>query len=133
MALDPLGSVSVHVSSVPQGQGHRTVIAQIVADALGLKPADIRVVTELDPTAIAWSIASGNYSSRFAAATGGAAHLAAQKVKMKLAKMAAAQLNVGAEAVEFKNRRVQARDNPDNAVSFSRLAAIRSLGAGPGA
>ena len=124
VALDPLGSVSVHVSSVPQGQGHRTVIAQIVADALGLKPADIRVVTELDTARDAWSIASGNYSSRFAAATGGAAHLAAQKVKMKLAKMAAAQLNVGAEAVEFKNGRVQARDNPDNAVSFSRLAAM---------
>jgi 2-furoyl-CoA dehydrogenase large subunit len=123
VALDPLGSVSVHVSSVPQGQGHRTVIAQIVADALGLKPGDIRVVTELDTARDAWSIASGNYSSRFAAATGGAAHLAAQKVKTKLAKMAAAQLNVGAEVIEFKNGRVQARDNPDNAVSFSRLAA----------
>ena len=71
VALDPLGSVSVHVSSVPQGQGHRTVIAQIVADALGLKPADIRVVTELDTARDAWSIASGNYSSRFAAATRG--------------------------------------------------------------
>ena len=38
VALDPLGGVSVHVASVPQGQGHRTVLAQIVADALGLKP-----------------------------------------------------------------------------------------------
>ncbi len=123
VALDPLGAVSVHVSSVPQGQGHRTVIAQIVADALGLKPADIRVVTELDTARDPWSIASGNYSSRFAAATGGAAHLAAHKVKTKLAKMAAAQLNVGAEAIEFENGRIQARDNPDNAVSFSRLAA----------
>ena len=123
VALDPLGAVSVHVSSAPQGQGHRTVIAQIVADALGLKPADIRVVTELDTARDPWSIASGNYSSRFAAATGGAAHLAAHKVKTKLAKMAAAQLNVGAEAIEFENGRIQARDNPDNAVSFSRLAA----------
>ena len=39
----PSGAVSVHVASVPQGQGHRTVAAQIVADALGLQPADIRV------------------------------------------------------------------------------------------
>ena len=38
IALDPGGAVSVHVSSVPQGQGHRTVASQIVADALGLKP-----------------------------------------------------------------------------------------------
>ena len=31
VALDPLGSVTVHVASAPQGQGHRTVLAQIVA------------------------------------------------------------------------------------------------------
>ena len=36
ISLDPLGAVSVHVASVPQGQGHRTVLAQVVADALGL-------------------------------------------------------------------------------------------------
>ena len=36
IALDPLGSVSVHVASVPQGQGHRTVLSQVVADVLGL-------------------------------------------------------------------------------------------------
>src|SRR5262245_48700484 len=73
VSLDPLGGVSVHTASVPQGQGHRTVLAQIVADALGLRPSDIRVVTDFDTAKDAWSIASGNYSSRFAAAVGGAA------------------------------------------------------------
>jgi 2-furoyl-CoA dehydrogenase large subunit len=123
IALDPLGGVSVHVASVPQGQGHRTVLAQIVADVLGLKPSDIRVVAELDTARDAWSIASGNYSSRFAAATGGATHLAAEKIKAKLAKTAAAQLNVAADDIEFVGGRVRARGNPDNAVPFSRLAA----------
>jgi 2-furoyl-CoA dehydrogenase large subunit len=123
VALDPLGSVTVHVASVPQGQGHRTVISQIVADALGLKPADIRVVAELDTARDAWSIASGNYSSRFAAAVGGAAHLAANKIKAKLAKIAAAQLNVSADDVEFAGGKARARGNRDNAVAFSRLAA----------
>jgi 2-furoyl-CoA dehydrogenase large subunit len=123
VALDPLGGVSVHVASVPQGQGHRTVLAQIVADALGLKPSDIRVVTELDTARDAWSIASGNYSSRFAAAVGGATHLAVEKIKAKLGRMAAAQLNIAAAEVEFSGGRVRARGNPDNAVAFSRLAA----------
>lgn len=123
ISLDPLGSVSVHVSSVPQGQGHRTVVAQIVADGLGLKPTDIRVVTDFDSARDAWSIASGNYSSRFAAATGGAVHLATQKIKAKLARMAAAQLNVGHDDIVFAGGRVGARANPDNAVPFSRLAA----------
>jgi 2-furoyl-CoA dehydrogenase large subunit len=99
------------------------VIAQIVADALGLKPTDIRVVAELDTARDAWSIASGNYSSRFAAAVGGAAHLAANKIKAKLARIAAAQLNVSADDVEFAGGRARARGNPDNAVAFSRLAA----------
>jgi 2-furoyl-CoA dehydrogenase large subunit len=123
VALDPLGAVSVHVASVPQGQGHRTVLAQIVADALGLKPSDIRVVTELDTARDAWSIASGNYSSRFAAAVGGATHLAVMKIKTKVGRLAASQLNVAAGEVEFRQGRVYARGNSDNAVSFSRLAA----------
>ena len=39
VAIDPLGSVTVHVASVPQGQGHRTVLSQVVADVFGLAPA----------------------------------------------------------------------------------------------
>ena len=77
ISLDPVGAVSVHVASVPQGQGHRTVLAQVVADVLGLRPDDIRVVTDMDTGKDAWSIASGNYSSRFAPAVAGAVHLAA--------------------------------------------------------
>ncbi len=123
IALDPVGGVSVHVASVPQGQGHRTVLAQIVADAFGLKPADIRVVTEMDTARDAWSIASGNYSSRFAAAVGGAAHLAATKLGDKLKRTAAAQLNVAPEQVEFVGGKLRAIGNPDNAVPFGRVAA----------
>jgi 2-furoyl-CoA dehydrogenase large subunit len=123
IALDPLGAVSVHVASAPQGQGHRTVLAQVVADVFGLAPKDIRVVTELDTARDAWSIASGNYSSRFAAAVGGAAHLAAMRMKAKLARTAAAQLNVPAEAIEFAEGRVRALGNPDNSLPFARLAA----------
>ena len=46
--VDPLGSVSVTSDTTPQGQGHGTVIAQIVADQLGLRPADIKVSTDHD-------------------------------------------------------------------------------------
>jgi 2-furoyl-CoA dehydrogenase large subunit len=123
VSLDPLGSVGVHVASAPQGQGHRTVLSQIVAQALGLTPKDISVVTEIDTARDPWSIASGNYSSRFAAAVGGAAHLAALKLKAKLQRTAAAQLNVAADEIEFVEGRVRARGNPDNSIPFARLAA----------
>jgi 2-furoyl-CoA dehydrogenase large subunit len=123
IALDPGGAVSVHVASVPQGQGHRTVVAQVAADVLGLKPSDIRVITDMDTARDAWSIASGNYASRFAPAVGGVVQLAAERLKEKLARAAAAQLNVPAGEIEFASGRVRAKGNPDNALPFGRLAA----------
>ncbi len=123
VALDPLGAVSVHIASTPQGQGHRTVAAQIVADVFGLNPDDVRVITDLDTTRDAWSIASGNYSSRFAPAVGGAVHIAATRLADKLKRIAAAQLNVPPDAVQLFGGRLRARDNPDNALPFARIAA----------
>jgi 2-furoyl-CoA dehydrogenase large subunit len=123
VSLDPGGAVSVHIASVPQGQGHRTVVAQIVADAFGLKPSDIRVITEMDTAKDAWSIASGNYSSRFAPAVGGAVQLAATKLADKLRRIAASQLNVAPEDIEFDGGKMRARGNPDNALPFGRVAA----------
>jgi 2-furoyl-CoA dehydrogenase large subunit len=111
------------VASTPQGQGHRTVLAQVVADVFGLKPQDIRVVADVDTAKDGWSIASGNYSSRFAPAVAGAARIAAVNLRDRLARMAAAQLNVPAQEIVFEGGRVAARSNPDNAVSFSRIAA----------
>jgi 2-furoyl-CoA dehydrogenase large subunit len=98
-------------------------LAQIVADVFGLVPNDIHTVSEIDTARDAWSIASGNYSSRFAAAVGGAAHLAATRLKEKLARTAAAKLNVSPGEVEFAGGRVCARGNPDNSILFARLAA----------
>jgi 2-furoyl-CoA dehydrogenase large subunit len=123
IALDPGGAVTVHIASVPQGQGHRTVAAQVVADALGLTPHEIRVVGELDTARDAWSIASGNYSSRFAPAVAGTVHLAALRLRERLARSAAGKLNLAAEEVEFVGGKARARGNPDNAVPFARLAA----------
>ena len=121
--LDPLGAVSVLVASTPQGQGHRTVLAQIVADALGLKPQEIRVVADVDTAKDAWSIASGNYSSRFAPAVAGATEIAAARLRDRLARIAAAQLNVSPAEIVFADGSIAARSNPDNAVSFARIAA----------
>jgi 2-furoyl-CoA dehydrogenase large subunit len=120
--VDPLGTVSVTADSIPQGQGHMTVLAQIVADGLGLDPNDIRVNLEHDTQKDAWSIATGNYSSRFSSATAVAAHQAAQKVRNKLARVASQSLNVPTAKLEFAGGRIFAADNPDNAISFYRAA-----------
>src|ERR1700722_6690570 len=124
VAIDPVGSVAVHVASVPQGQGHRTVLSQVVADVFGLTPADIRVNSEIDTAKDACSIASGNYSSRFAAAVAGTAKLAADRIADRLRRVAASQLNTDIDDVAFIGGQVGSKRNPDNKVSFSRLAAL---------
>ena len=124
VAIDPVGSVTVHVASVPQGQGHRTVLSQVVADVFGLKPSDIRVNTEIDTAKDAWSIASGNYASRFAPAVAGTAKLAAERIAERLRRIAASQLNTEAEDIAFSRGHVGSKRNPDNRLSFSRVAAL---------
>ena len=124
VAIDPVGSVTVHVASAPQGQGHRTVLSQVVADVFGLKPSEIRVNTEIDTVKDAWSIASGNYSSRFAPAVAGTAKLAAARIAERLARIAASQLNTEIEDIAFAGGFIGSKRNPDNRISFSRVAGL---------
>ncbi len=84
VSVSPLGGITVRVGTTPQGQGHRTVCAQIVAEVLGVEPDEVEVVTELDTSTSAWTVASGNYSSRFSGVGAGAVYLAAQKVAAKV-------------------------------------------------
>jgi len=60
VAIDPLGGISVIIDSLPQGQGHRTVTAQVVGDVFGLPASAVRVEAALDTGRDAWSIAAGN-------------------------------------------------------------------------
>jgi 2-furoyl-CoA dehydrogenase large subunit len=122
VAIDLLGGVSVSVASVPQGQGHATVLAQVVADVFGLAPADIAVNVELDTLRDAWSVASGNYSSRFAGAVAGTAHLAALRLRDKLARIAAPQLGCAVDAIVFGAGKVWPREAPERAQRFARIA-----------
>jgi len=121
ISFDAVGSVNVHVASTPQGQGHRTVLSQVVADAFGLTPSDIRVVTDLDTAKDSWSIASGNYSSRFAPAVAGATQIAATRMRGKLAAVAARHLDAELDAIVFENGRIHAGD-PARSLPFARVA-----------
>ena len=84
VSIDPLGGISVRLGTTPQGQGHRTVCAQVVADELGCAPEDVTVMSELDTQTTPWTVASGNYSSRFSGVGVGAVQLAARRVRAKI-------------------------------------------------
>jgi len=120
--VDPLGTVSVTADSIPQGQGHMTILSQIVADVLGLTPEHIKVNLDFDTAKDAWSIATGNYSSRFSSATAVACQKAAEKVKAKLARIASQTLNVPSDQLEFVEGKIRDVTNPENGINFYRAA-----------
>ena len=123
VAVDLLGGVNVTIASAPAGQGHMTVCAQVVADALGLQPQQVVVNVEFDTAKDAWSVAAGNYSSRFAGAVAGIVHLAAVQLRDKLAQIAAAQFGCSAEEVCFADGQVFSAVHPERRQPFTRLAA----------
>ncbi len=122
VAIDPLGAVTVTADVTVQGQSHETVLAQIVAERLGLQADDVEVVLEMDTAKDQWSIAAGTYSSRFASGTAVAAHMAAVQMRDKLKAIGAKQLNVLPDDVELAGGKVRSRSNPDNALPFGRVA-----------
>jgi 2-furoyl-CoA dehydrogenase large subunit len=121
VTVNPLGGITVRMATTPQGQGHKTVAAQVVADVLGVVPGDVDVVSELDTATDAWTVASGNYSSRFSGVGTGAVLRAAEKVQAKLRGIAAAQLDCDAEEVELREGKAW---NGGSSVSLRRLAGI---------
>ncbi|MFN0263709.1 xanthine dehydrogenase family protein molybdopterin-binding subunit [Tepidamorphus sp. 3E244] len=120
--VDAVGTVSVTADLTVQGQGHATALSQIVADQLGLDPANISINLELDTQKDAWSIAAGTYSCRFSPGTAVAAHIAAGKIREKVARIAAKQLNTVAGDIDMAGGRVFSKSNPDNGAPFARVA-----------
>ena len=127
--VSPLGGITVRIGTTPQGQGHRTVCAQVVADALGVRPGDVDVLTEMDTATSPWSVASGNYSSRFSGVGAAAVHLAALKVAAKLRAIAAAELGCRPEEVELREARAWHGEGVALAPSPCRGRALEPRGA----
>ncbi len=94
--IEPTGSITVLTGSSPHGQGQETSFAQIVADELGLSP-DAVVVLHGDTRAVPYGI--GTFGSRATAVGGTAVHMCLQKLRQKLARMAAHLFNVAPEQI----------------------------------
>jgi 2-furoyl-CoA dehydrogenase large subunit len=120
--IDPLGRAIAILGTTPQGQGHQTIVTQIVADELGLRPEDITVVDEMDTFTRVWSISSGTYSSRFGSVGTSAVALAARKLKAKLLEYAAHLMDVQPDQVEFRDGAVRVKSGQGPSYSIKDLA-----------
>jgi 2-furoyl-CoA dehydrogenase large subunit len=122
LKIDPLGRVTAILGTTPQGQGHQTIVSQIVADELGLQPQDVTVVDEMDTFTRVWSISSGTYSSRFGSVGTSAVALAARKLKAKLLAYAAHLMDAPAGDLVFRDGGVHRRVGAGAAYSIKDLA-----------
>jgi CO/xanthine dehydrogenase Mo-binding subunit len=92
----------------------------MVAEVLGLPIEDIEQgVSDSDTTVFD----SGMFGDRCTFWDGNAAVLAAKDLKKQLAVIAAKDLGVDPDALEFKNRRIYAKENPTRGMDF--LLAVR--------
>ena len=110
IAIDPHGGITVRLASTPQGQGHRTVCAQVVSDVLGCAPEAVTVMAEMDTASVPWTVASGNYSSRFSGVAVGAVQAAALKLR---AKIDAIRAHAGDEGLSLRRVAGMAHWNPE--------------------
>lgn len=99
--LDIYGEVVVSVGSCPQGQGHETTAAQVVADVLNVPPDLITVRTGFDTERNVHTGFSGTYASQFAVSGLSAVHGAAQKLKAEMKRLAAFVLETEESDLEF--------------------------------
>jgi 4-hydroxybenzoyl-CoA reductase alpha subunit len=116
LKLDRGGGVAVFCGEIDIGQGSDTVLAQVVAEVLGIDPYDIRVVygdTDLTPVDL------GSYSSRVTLMMGNAAIQAAERARELLARAAGEKLGVPAARIVCASGRLFDAEAPEHALSFA--------------
>lgn len=117
--VSPTGKVVVAAGTSPHGQGHATTFAQIVSDDLGIPVDDIEVTlgdTELSP------LGMDTYGSRSLSIGGVAVHRTAMKVVEKARKIAAHELEVSEDDLEYESGHFSVRGAPDRAKTIPELA-----------
>jgi aerobic carbon-monoxide dehydrogenase large subunit len=103
------GRVRVASGTSTQGQGHRTTLAQIAADALGAELAEIEIVSG-DTAAIATGF--GTIASRSIVVGGNAVHEAATALREQLLGAAAALLDRDAAALTLERGAIRGASEP---------------------
>jgi carbon-monoxide dehydrogenase large subunit len=118
IVMDPSGQVEARIGASPHGQGLATTLAQLVADTIGVLPANVRVVHgDTDRTPYGW----GTFASRSLVISGGAATLAARKMREKLLVIASDVLEAAREDIVLEGGKARVTGT-DRSISIAMLA-----------
>jgi len=118
---DRSGLVAVLSGATDIGQGSDSVLAYLVAEVLGIQPKDIRVHpadTDLTPVDL------GSYSSRVTLMAGHAAIQAATRLRDRIFEAVARKLEVPAERLVARDRRVFVEGDRDRGLSFAQAVVL---------
>jgi carbon-monoxide dehydrogenase large subunit len=113
------GTVTLYTGTSPHGQGHETGFAQIVADRLGIDPAQVEVIhgdTQTGPFGL------DTYGSRSLAVGGEAAARTAEKVAAKAKAIVAHHLEADPADIELQDGKFAVRGSPDKGMALADVA-----------
>jgi len=125
--IDDFGTVSVFTGATDMGQGSDTVIAQIVAEELGVRVEDV-VVTHSDTDICPWDV--GAHASRTTFVAGNSAKGAAKKVKDQLLEVAAKSMGESPENLDIRDRTIFSKKDPEKNSPLGKV--LRAIHYSPG-
>jgi aerobic carbon-monoxide dehydrogenase large subunit len=117
--LHPTGKAVLVSGAMPHGQGTATIYSQVLSDDLGIPVDDIEVLagdTDISPSG--WD----TYGSRGTAVGAPAVHRAAMKIVEKARKIAAHELEVAEEDLDYDRGTFTVKGAPDKARTVAGLA-----------
>jgi CO/xanthine dehydrogenase Mo-binding subunit len=109
------GTALVTTGAMDMGQGLRTVMTQITAEELGLRPDDVTVIigdTDSTPFDV------GIFGDRGSHTTGLAVNLAARDAKDQLLELAAEQMEVDVAELEIRDKKIFVKGQPDRFIHY---------------
>jgi len=125
VGIDPCGAIHVATGACDQGQGHKTVFAQVAADEWSVAIENV-TVTISDTAGI--PMGYGTIASRSTVNSSGAIRQASAKLREKVFAIAAHLLNRNEFDLELRGGRVVLKGEEDLSVSLSDVAAAARPG-----
>jgi carbon-monoxide dehydrogenase large subunit len=119
LRMDPSGKVRGYTSITAMGQGIQTALAQLIADELSVDIDDVSVETG-DSTLAPYG--SGAFASRGAVVGGGAAILAARRLREKIVGIAAAGLEAAPEDLVVADGQISVKGSPFRSLTIAEVA-----------
>lgn len=121
LRLNPQGGVIASIGVTEQGQGTESVIAQVVATAVGVPMSDVRVVTgDTDAT----PYGGGTWACRAAGIGGEAAWQSGKALRANIIDVAAVMLQSTADALDLREGKIVDKDTGAERMPLAELGRV---------